>query len=581
MATVQNLRILPESLLEKMRKALIFLLISAPFLAFSQSTYVSPNENYYHLLDRYEVKSGKISPYVFTSVKPWKRSAITQFIDSLDRQAMFTSEADRFNLQYLRNDNWEWARPATNDRKAILKYFYKKKSDLFHVDIDPDFDLHVNPVLYAGFGKDSESGDPLYINSRGAEIRGMIDRKIGFYVFVTENQTRIPAYVSNTITESRGDGFYPVVPHEGFWKGLEGGKGYDFFQARGYISFEATKHLNIQFGHDRTFIGNGFRSLIFSDHAPPSLFLKTNIKVWKLNYLFQLNRMVGDVRGNRTGLYGSGKYNDKYVALHHLSVNIGKKLNIGLFESVVFNRNDSTSFEFAYLNPIIFYRAVEQQFGSSDNVILGMDFKWNIVKGVSAYGQFVLDEFVLNHIKAGDGWWANKYAIQAGLKYFDAFGVSNLDLQAETNIVRPYTYSHTTKYGSYSSYLQPIAHPLGANFKEFIGIARYQPLPRLNLTGKLIYAKVGRDTTGVNWGGDILKDNTTREKTLGNTISQGVKNDLFIGTFTASWQLAHNMFIDASVVMRKSDSPVPLFNSNSTVTSLALRWNIPQRFYDF
>ncbi len=109
-----------------MRKALIFLLVSAPFLGFSQSTNVSPNENYYHLLDRYEVKSGRISPHAFTSVKPWKRSDIVQFIDTLDGQGMFTSNADQFNLQYLRNDNWEWARPETNDREPILKYFYKK-----------------------------------------------------------------------------------------------------------------------------------------------------------------------------------------------------------------------------------------------------------------------------------------------------------------------------------------------------------------------------------------------------------------------------------------------------------------------
>lgn len=564
-----------------MRCTLIFFLVSVPFLAFSQSTYVSPNENYYHLLDRYEVKSGQISPYAFTSVKPWKRSAIVQFIDSLNRQALFTSAADRFNLQYFRNDNWEWARPETNDRPAILKKFYKKKSDMFYVDIDPDFDLHVSPVLYAGFGRDADVKDPLYMNSRGVEVRGMIDRKVGFYFFATDNQMRIPAYVSNTITESRGNGLYPVLPHEGFWKGFKNGQGYDFFQARGYISFEATRHINIQFGHDRTFIGNGFRSLIFSDHAPPSLFLKTNVKVWKLNYLFQLNRMTADVRGNSTGLSAAGKYKDKYVALHQLSVNLGKKLNIGLFESVVFNRTDSTSFEFGYLNPIIFYRAVEQQFGSSDNVILGLDFKWNVAKGVSAYGQFVLDEFVLANVAARNRWWANKFGFQLGLKYFDAFGVSNLDLQAETNVVRPYTYSHTTIYGSYSSYLQPIAHPLGANFKELVGIARYQPLPRLNLTGKLIYAQMGRDTTGVNWGGDILKDYSIRQRNFGNTIGQGVSNTLLIGTFTASWQLAHNMFIDASVVIRRSESPVALFNSNSTVTSLALRWNIPQRFYDF
>lgn len=564
-----------------MRKALIFLLVWTPFLGFSQSTFVSPNENYYHLLDRYEVKSGQISPYVFTSAKPWKRSAIVQFIDTLNQQGLFTSGADRFNLRYLRNDNWEWARPETNERNPILKHFYKKKSDLFYVDDDPDFDLHINPVLYVGVGKDSELKDALFMNSRGVEIRGMVDKKVGFYIFLTDNQTRIPAYVSNTITEDRSNGYYPVIPHEGFWKGFKDNQGYDFFQARGYIAFEATRHINIQFGHDRTFIGNGFRSLIFSDHAPPSLFFKTNVKVWKLNYLFQLNRMVGDVVGSSTGLKSTGKYNDKYVALHHLSVNIGKKINIGLFESVVFNRNDSTSFEFSYLNPIIFYRAIEQQFGSSDNVIIGMDFKWNITTGVSAYGQFVLDEFVLDNIKAGNGWWANKYGIQAGLKYYDAFGVSNLDLQAETNIVRPYTYSHGTRYGNYSSYLQPIAHPLGANFKEFVGIARYQPVSRLTLTGKLIYAQMGRDTTGVNWGGDLIKSNTTHEQNFGNTIAQGVRNDLFMGTFTASWQLAHNMFIDASLVIRKSDSPVALFHTKTTVTSLALRWNIPQRFYDF
>lgn len=562
----------------KMRKVLTFLLISGPFWAFSQSTNVSPNESYYHLLDRYEVKSGRISPYVFSSVKPWKRSDIVQFMDTLDRQGIFTSKADRFNLQYIRNDNWEWARPETNDRKALLKYLYRKKSDLFHVDIDPDFDLHVNPVLYLGAGQDSEAENLLYINSRGVEMRGMLDKKIGFYLFITDNQTRIPSYVSNTVQADSAYGFYPVIPHEGFWKGYKEDQGYDFYQTRGYISFEATRHLNFQFGHDRTFIGNGFRSLIFSDHGPPSLFLKANVKVWKLNYLFQLNRLVADVEGNATGS-GSTKYPDKFVALHHLSVNIGKKLNIGVFESVVFS---SSEFEFSYLNPVIFYRAIEHQFGSSDNVILGTDFKWHVARGVALYGQFVLDEFVMENIKDANGWWANKFGIQGGLKYFDAFGVSNLDLQAETNIVRPYTYSHNSDYGSYSGYMQPIAHPLGANFKEYIGIARYQPVPRLNLTGKLIYAQVGRDTTNTNWGGDILKKNDiNRQNDYGNVISQGIKNTILLMSLTASWQLGHNLFIDGSVVMRKSDSPVVQFNSKSTITSVALRWNIPQRFYDF
>ena len=565
-----------------MKRIFLFLAVLAPLCLFGQSNYASLNESYYHLLDRYEVKSGQLIPHLFTTIKPYKRSDIVSFLDSANQLGVFTSASDKFNFEYFQNDNWEWARPETNDsQKPILKYFYKKKSDLLFVDEDPDFDLHVNPVLYAGAGKDSESDDLMFINSRGVEIRGMLDKKIGFYMYLTENQTRVPSYVAQTIMDSAGVGSYPVIPHEGFWKGFKTDQGYDFFQARGYISFEATKHLNIQFGHDRFFIGNGQRSLIFSDHAPPSLFLKGNVKVWRLNYLFSLNRMVANVKGDASGLRGSNKYPDKYVAFHHLSINIGRKLNIGLFESVVFNSNDSTSFEWSYLNPVIFYRAVEQQFGSSDNVILGMDFKWNAFKGVSLYGQFVLDEFVLENIKEGNGWWANKFGVQAGIKYYDAFGVSNLDLQAEANVVRPYTYSHDTPYGSYTNYMQPIAHPLGANFKEIIGIARYQPIPRLNLTGKLMLMQVGRDTTTFNWGNDILKVNTTREKNFGNTIGQGVKNDILFATFTASWQLKHNLFIDGTIVIRRSESPYVYYNNNTTLTSVALRWNIPQRLYEF
>jgi hypothetical protein len=570
----QNLCILANLYFKEMFRFSV-LLIFCPLWLSAQSTYAPVNESYYHLIDRYEVKSGQLAPSVFTSVKPYKRSDIAVFVDSANRKGFYTSASDRFNAEYLQNDNWEWARPQTNDsRKPILKHFYKKKSDLFYVDEDPDFDLHVNPVLYGGAGKDSESDELMFINTRGLEIRGMLDKKIGFYMFMTENQARLPSYVSRTVALDPNVGFYPVIPHEGFWKGFKDGQGYDFFQARGYISFDVTKHFNLQFGHDRFFIGNGQRSLIYSDNAPPALFLKGNIKVWKLNYMFMLNRMVAD----RKTL---GKYPDKFVALHHLSVNIGKKLNIGLFESVVFSSNDSTSFEWAYLNPVIFYRAIEQQFGSSDNVILGTDFKWNVLKGVSVYGQFVLDEFVLDNIRKGNGWWANKYGVQAGIKYYDAFGVSNLDLQAETNVVRPYTYSHYTPYGSYSNYLQPIAHPLGANFKEIIGIVRYQPIPRLTLTAKLIMAQVGRDSLSANWGSDIIKNYNGREKDFGNTIGQGVKNDILLTTFNTSWQLKHNLFIDATVVIRKSESPYAIYNHTTTLTSVALRWNIPQRLYEF
>lgn len=554
-----------------MRLYFFFFLI--PVLSTAQSSYVPLNEDYYHWVDRYEVKSGTVSPHLFTTIKPYKRSAIVEYLTSLKAQGLFTSRSDEFNYAYLLDDNWEWSTLNTHESaRPLLKHFYRRKSDFYSVSTS-DFDLHVNPVLHLGAGRDSRRDEALFINTRGVEVRGMVDNTVGFYTYLADNQALLPSYVADWMTTSR------VVPHEGFWKSYKEGKGVDFLHARGYITFPATKHIDLTFGHDRMFIGNGHRSLIFSDFAPPALFLKGNVKVWKLNYLFNINQMTAD----RRSVSGSA-YPNKFVALHHLSMNVGKKLNIGVFESVAFSPDDSLGtdhFRLEYLNPIIFYRAIEQQNGSSDNVMLGVDFKWNALKHISLYGQFVLDEFVIDNIRAGNGWWANKFAVQLGGKYVDAFGLSNLDLQGEINVIRPFTYSHHTIFGSYSNYRQPIAHPLGANLKEVLGIVRYQPVGRLNLTGKLIYTSVGRDAGDVNWGGDILKSNRTRHLEFGNTIGQGVVNDILFGSFTASWQVKHNLFVDANVVLRESKSDLLLYNSNTTITSFALRWNIARTVYEF
>jgi hypothetical protein len=542
-------------------------------LAKGQSTNAPLNSDYYHWLDRYEIKSGKISPQLFTTIKPYKRDAIVRYVDTLNASGeIFTSRSDQFNLQFFRNDSWEWSRAESNNsKKPILKRLYKKKSDLAYVDI-PEFDIHVNPVLYLSAGKDNNRDELITINTRGVEIRGLVDRKIGFYTFVGENQAVLPQYVADEVTRNR------VVPQQGFWKTFND-TGVDFFEARAYIDFNVSKHIYMQFGNDRTFIGNGYRSLIFSDYSPPNLFLRTNVKVWKINYLFQLNRMAADAR-----VGGGKRYPEKFMAFHHASVNIGKKLNVGLFESVVFSTKDSVNnntFDFSYLNPVIFYRAIEQQFGSSDNAILGADFKWNAFKKISFYGQFVLDEFLLKEITAGNGWWANKYAIQGGIKYIDAFGVSNLDIQAEINRVRPYTYSHFSQYGSYSNYRQALAHPLGANFNEVLGIVRYQPLPRLNFTLKAFYAKVGRDNADENWGSNILLGYQVREREYGNVIGQGVSNTIFTLDFNASYMLKHNLFLEARQILRQSTSELAAYNFNTTLTSVALRWNMAQRSYDF
>jgi hypothetical protein len=334
----------------------------------------------------------------------------------------------------------------------------------------------------------------------------------------------------------------------------------------------------MQFGHDKNFIGNGYRSMILSDFSNNYLFLKINTRVWRINYTNLFAQMNADIPA-----FVDAVYPKKYFAFHHLSINVGRNLNLGVFEAVMFGRSDSTrrgSFDLNYLNPIIFYRSIEQQIGSEDNALLGVDFKWNFLRRFSLYGQLMLDEFLLKEIRARNGWWANKQAGQIGFKYIDVAGIPNLDLQLEANIARPYTYSHETPYTSYAHYNQPLAHPLGANFYEYIGILRYQPLNRLSLTGKLIYAEYGGDSNNQNWGGNVLRPYQTKVQEYGNEIAQGIKTYLAYGDFTASYQLRHNLFIDARQVVRRMNSSLP-GRKNTAFASLALRWNIPQRQHEF
>ena len=555
---------------------LIFLLFLS-CQVFSQSANIPIDRDYYHLLERYEIMSGKFSTEFHSHVKPLMRSKVGSFLDSLyvndDFRASLNAK-DKLNLEYLANDSWEWTEHnASDSKKGIFNFFYRKKNDLIHVD-KGDFDLHVNPVLYFSGGTESEGNVNTFINTRGLDLRGSISKKLGFYSYLATTQAVYPQYVRDW-TARNG-----VVPNEGFWKKFKE-NGVDYFTAAGYISFELVKkYVNMQFGYDKTFTGSGHRSFIVSDFSPGYTYLRLNTKIWRINYSNLFAQGTADQFFSGTGSTAD-KYPKKFMASHHLSINITDNFNLGFFETVVIG--DSTErFNIAYLNPIIFYRALEHQGGSSENVILGMDAKWNIGNSISLYGQLVLDEFLLDEVRSGDGWWANKYGGQLGLKYINAFTISNLDIQAEFYMARPYLHAHQNIYTNYAHYRQPMGHVLGGNFREVLGIIRYQPMKKLFLVLQMNYADYGDDASPEeNWGKDVLKSYDTREQEYGNKIGQGVSTQLFYGDLNISYRLAHNMFIDLRGIYRKLNSEIAERNSNTTHLSASFRWNIARKIHDF
>ena len=556
----------------------IFFFLIAFFVAeniFAQSTFLTQDEKSNILVERLEIKGRKDSLFNFSKTRPYSRqfivNAVSTYLQKNGNQSL--SKVDAYNAQRMMMNNSEWIpaeeRAKFASKKPILKNFYTTPAHLYEVHVK-DFDLYINPVIQVVISKEKDNDETLYLNTRGLNVRGRIGGKIGFYAYLTDNQEKDPFYVRDWVNLRK------AVPGQGFYKPFKQ-TGYDYFDARGYFTFNVAKYINVAFGYDKNFIGNGYRSMFLGESSNSNLFLKLNTRIWKINYqnLF-MELHSAEIPG------GDKLLPKKYAAIHHLDVSVNKWLNIGLFESVVFGRRDR--FDFGYLNPIIFYRSIELQNGSFDNSLAGLDFKANLPQRIQLYGQLSLDEFLLSEIKKNRGWWANKWGIQLGAKYIDAFGVSNLDLQLEHNRVRPFTYSHRDSVANYSHYNQPLANPLGANFSEFIGIARYQPAPKWLAVAKMIWYQQGRDSSNISYGNNILLPNIApyRDTEFGFSIGSGWKTNILYTSFLLSYEFRENLFLELNALIRKQETKTaPIMSNNTSVFSFGLRWNMHRREFDY
>jgi hypothetical protein len=539
-----------------------------PFTAFSQTTYLPQGAKENILLERLEIKAQTDSVLNFSKTKPFSRKAVIPQVGKLD-SIISLSPVDQYNIYTANAGNLEWVsgdRTAYASKKPLWGRLYTTPATLYEVNTN-DFFLAVNPVFQYYVGKEQNNDQHIFLNTRGLTVRGRIANKIGFSAYVTDNQERDPLYVQQWVTDRK------AVAGQGFYKDFKT-TGYDYFDARGSVTFNVAKYIDVAFGYDKNFIGNGYRSLFLSDFSNSTLFLKLNTRIWKFNLQNLFMELQNAERFGADILIPK-----KYAAMHHLDMAFTKWLNVGLFEGVVFGRPDH--FEFGYLNPVIFYRSIEQQNGSYDNALAGLDVKANVAHKFQFYSQLLLDEFKLSEIKAGNGWWANKYAFQLGAKYIDAFQIKNLDLQVESNRVRPFTYSHRDSVANYTHYNQPLAHPLGANFQEFIGIARYQPAPKWMIQAKAIYYMQGRDTGNVSFGSNIFLPSVPPYRTsdYGYTIGSGLKTKVGYASMLLSYEVKPNLFLETNAVYRRQSAAG--VSASTYIIYAGIRWNMHRREFDF
>ena len=566
---------IPKSILHFGLLLLVAILFSSKVTA--QSNFITLGDKQYNFIERMDIKLVNDSVLRFTTTKPYNRNRVTlriEYIDSLYKSGSTTlslSKTDKYNMQDMLQNN------ADVTAKNQLIPQHKMVLGLFAMDQHAyfartnNYTLVVDPVLNLEGGYSTSINEPRFFNTRGMMIRGMVDKKISFWAYLSDNQERDPQYVIDYTNNHNS-----TVSGQGFTK-VNASHAYDYFNSRAGISFNMGKYFDLVFAYDKLSVGNGYRSLFLSDNSSSYPYLRFVTHFGRINYEATIAQTYSLYTNNVRFLHTPAPVN--YLAIHHISMQLTKRLNIGLYENSM--EKGSDGFKIGYLNPVIFYKAIEQDYGTAGKTNIGIDFKENAFKNFQFYGQLLFNEFHFKDIlHYSQGAFTNKQALQLGVKYIDAFAIKDFDLQFETNLIRPYTYMNYDSTTNFTNYNQPLAHPLGANCREFIFIAKFQPSPRLNLTGKLFYYEQGLDLKGLNYGSNLLETYNTRPGNYGFFIGSGQLAKCLLTSLNVAYELKSNLFLEANISNRgyKLEGAS---DSNERTYMLGFRWNIARRDFEF
>jgi hypothetical protein len=468
------------------RITICFLLLFSIKTVFAQNV-VLPIQH--EVTDLYEANLHRVNANFHTSFKPYASKKVYAILDSINETMRF--ETDNKFVNFGLNEN------------------------LFKVEKKGDYNITGNLLLGYSAGYSSDTTYGMFV--RGGRLEGSLGSKISFSTDIYLGNAIVPQYITSRNNQTRtfiGNGAKRIYIDNG-------AKQQSTLNATSQITYQPNKYFQFQLGHGKNFIGDGYRSMLLSDNSTFYPYFKVTTSFWNIQYTNLYTTMI-DFQSGKTS---QGIYPRKFITSHHLSWNVTPRLNIGIFEAIVYQDSSNLrGFDPYYLNPLIFYRPLEFEIGSDGgNALIGFNAKYKITNDIHAYGQFIFDEFSLARNEDGGGCWCNRLGWQLGVKSFNTI-IPNLTVQTEVNSATYYTYSHRTPLQNYANSNLALAHPLGANFIESMTNIRYR---KDRWTGKVqfMYAVQGLDTLDSHFGADINRPFADKDPSTyyGNEFLQGVR----------------------------------------------------------
>jgi len=447
---------------------------------------------------------------------------------------------------------WVW-------RKLFNEHLFdeRNKEYTFYADYLPDLQL----------GRDFNDKISTYLNTRGYQLGGTIGTKFSFYTSGYEDQGRFPTYYKNYVNT------IGMIPGEAYDRDQPTTTSADWSYVTAIVSYTPIKELNITLGEDKTFIGDGYRTLLLSDYAANYPLLRLTANLGKVQYMM----MWANLEDDKLPKYDSfGNNRRKWAVFHYIDWSVTNRFSLGFFNALIAaDANDvgqTHGFDFNYVNPVLFASALGPKTPYPDNVLMGFTSKYKIFDKTAVYAQLLLDRF--NQGQQPN----NTSGYQVGIRGADLFKVRNFNYLFEFNTVKPYTYSSPQVITNYTDYSEPLGDPLGANFKELIGILSYS-IGKFDFQGQVNYASYGLDATGADNGKDLTL--AFPPIITGTSTGQGIATHLYYGEGLVSYLInpKYNLRIEAGALFR--DQKNDLGSAKTTMLTFGLRSTFRDLYHDF
>jgi len=444
-------------------------------------------------------------------------------------------------------------------RKLFNEHLFDVKTSeyTFYADYLPDLQL----------GRDFTDKISTYLNTRGYQIGGTVGTKFFFYSSGYEDQGRFPTYYQKYVNKIN------MIPGEAYDRDFSNTSTADWSYVTAIVSYTPIKELNITLGEDKTFIGDGYRSLLLSDYAANYPLLRLTANLGKVQYMMMWANLE-DFNVPKYDDFGNNRR--KWAVFHYVDWSVTNRFSLGFFNAVIAaetnDQGDRHGFDVNYINPLLFASSLGPKSPYSDNVYMGFTSKYKIFDKTAVYAQLLLDRF--NETDAPK----NTNGYQVGIRGADLFKVTNFNYLFEFNTVKPYTYSSQQVITNYTDYSQPLGDPLGANFKELIGILSYS-IGKFDFQGQLNYSTFGLNTNGINYGQDVTLAYPTTVPT--GSTGQGLATKLYYGEGLVSYLInpKYNLRIEGGALFR--DQTNSLGSAKTTMLTFGLRSTFRNLYHDF